>query len=93
MAVFLLHGNATRAEQQPIRDALKKLIPELVDVDSLTAMLELAAKIKKDERSVGIVLFPLGSDLTFDQLVQFANSTPRRNIPHIDWRRTLGERL
>jgi pilus assembly protein CpaE len=72
MAVFLLHGNATRAEQQPIRDALKKLIPELVDVDSLTAMLESAAKIKKDQRSVGIVLLPLGSDLTFDQLVQFA---------------------
>ena len=29
MAIFLLNGNATRAEQQPIRDALKKSIPEL----------------------------------------------------------------
>jgi pilus assembly protein CpaE len=73
MAVFLLHGNAMRAEQQPIRDALKKSIPELVDVDSLTAMLESAARIKKDERSVGIALLPLESDLTFDRLVQFVN--------------------
>jgi hypothetical protein len=39
MAVFLLHGNATGAEQQPIRDALKKSIPELIDVVSLKAML------------------------------------------------------
>ena len=73
MAVFLLHGNATRAEQQPIRDALKKSIPELADVDSLTAMLESAAKTKRDERSVGIALLPLEGDLTFDQLVQFVN--------------------
>jgi Flp pilus assembly CpaE family ATPase len=73
MAVFLLHGNATGAEQQPIRDVLKKSIPELIDVVSLTAMLESAAKIKKDERSVGIALLPLGNDHTFDQLVQFVD--------------------
>lgn len=73
MAVFLLHGNATDAEQQPIRDALKKSIPELIDVVSLQAMLESAAKIKKDERSVGIALLPLGNDVTFDQLVQFVD--------------------
>jgi Flp pilus assembly CpaE family ATPase len=73
MAVFLLHGNATGAEQQHIRDVLKKSIPELIDVVSLTAMLESAAKIKKDERSVGIALLPLGNDHTLDQLVQFVD--------------------
>ena len=73
MAVFLLHGNATRAEQQPIRDALKQSIPELVDVDSLTAMLKSAAKMKKDERLVGIVLLPLEGALTFDRFVQFVD--------------------
>ena len=73
MAIFLLNGNTTRAEQLPIMDALKKLIPDLIDVVSLEAMLELAAKTKRDERSVGIALLPLEGDATFDQLVQFVN--------------------
>ena len=73
MAVFLLNGNTTRAEQYPTRDALRKSIPELIDVDSLKTMLESAAKMKKDERSVGIVLLPLEGAITFDQLVQFVD--------------------
>ena len=73
MPVFLLLENTTRAEQHPIKDALKKAIPELTEVASLGVMLESAAKIRKDERSIGIVLLPLGNDGTFDQLVQFVD--------------------
>jgi pilus assembly protein CpaE len=73
MPIFLLHENFTRAEQQPIKDALQNSIPELIEVASLEAMLESAAKTKQDEPSVGIVLLPSENDGTFDRLVQIAD--------------------
>jgi pilus assembly protein CpaE len=73
MPVFFLHEKSARVEWHPIKDALKQSIPDLIEVASLEAMLESAAKTKQDEPSVGIALLPSGTDGTFDRLVQFAD--------------------
>ncbi|MGA7787140.1 MAG: hypothetical protein WCA56_03120, partial [Xanthobacteraceae bacterium] len=71
MPVFLLNQNHERAPQQPIKVALNKAIPELIEVPSLDALLAAVAKSKLEEPTVSIVLLPSGQDGHFDQLVEF----------------------
>jgi pilus assembly protein CpaE len=71
MPVFLLSQNHERTPQQPIKAALNKAIPELIEVPTLDALLPAAAKSEPEEPTVGIVLLASRQDGNFDRLVEF----------------------
>lgn len=72
MPVFLLQGNAKRADETAIERALRATIPDLTNVASVDALVASRTKSGAREQTIAIVILPPADRAYFERLVEFA---------------------